>query len=332
MKLFIYEHLTSGAFCKQEFSAGLSHEGDDMLQTLVQDLLALGYQVEILRDQRLPPLGFNDSERLQTHWIDTEAAYQSQWQQALKKNDFFLVIAPETDGVLAQLQQEVINSDHYFLGCSHEAIQLCSDKYQTAQQLQDHGIASPITWTTAQWLAHDVPENQQWIVKPIDGAGSEETYLFTDEQTREFLTQLDNAAHARFIIQPYIQGETLSLSLFISDTIECLSINKQIMHVEDNNLMLSHCEVSVGTPMNKQQANKLAQQIYKAIPGLWGFVGIDLIYTPEKIWVVDINPRLTSSYAEQAMREQNNPARHLHSFLENMQSQLHIKGHHSNGI
>jgi len=40
----------------------------------------------------------------------------------------------------------------------------------------------------------------------------------------------------------------------------------------------------------------LVDAIAQALPALWGYVGIDLIETPEQTWVLEINPRLTTSY------------------------------------
>jgi predicted ATP-grasp superfamily ATP-dependent carboligase len=40
----------------------------------------------------------------------------------------------------------------------------------------------------------------------------------------------------------------------------------------------------------------LVDAIALALPELWGYVGIDLIATPEQTWVLEINPRLTTSF------------------------------------
>ena len=39
-----------------------------------------------------------------------------------------------------------------------------------------------------------------------------------------------------------------------------------------------------------------SSRIAAAIPGLWGYVGVDLIDTPAGPVVLEINPRLTTSY------------------------------------
>ena len=40
----------------------------------------------------------------------------------------------------------------------------------------------------------------------------------------------------------------------------------------------------------------MAQSVCRAIPGLWGYVGVDLIMTEEGPVVLEVNPRLTTSY------------------------------------
>lgn len=42
---------------------------------------------------------------------------------------------------------------------------------------------------------------------------------------------------------------------------------------------------------------ELVGRLAKAMPGLWGYAGIDLIETAEQVRVLEVNPRLTSSFA-----------------------------------
>lgn len=41
----------------------------------------------------------------------------------------------------------------------------------------------------------------------------------------------------------------------------------------------------------------LASEIARVIPGLWGYVGVDLMYCDQEYRVLEINPRLATSYA-----------------------------------
>jgi hypothetical protein len=40
----------------------------------------------------------------------------------------------------------------------------------------------------------------------------------------------------------------------------------------------------------------LALAVARALPGLWGYVGLDVIMTGTNLTVVDVNPRLTTAY------------------------------------
>jgi predicted ATP-grasp superfamily ATP-dependent carboligase len=70
-------------------------------------------------------------------------------------------------------------------------------------------------------------------------------------------------------------------------------------------------------PFTLEQAQQLAQQIHLAIPGLWGHIGIDLILIKDTAYVVDINPRLTSSYIALSESLNLNPMARLLKMKEN---------------
>jgi predicted ATP-grasp superfamily ATP-dependent carboligase len=53
---------------------------------------------------------------------------------------------------------------------------------------------------------------------------------------------------------------------------------------------------------------RLANNIAEVLPGLSGYVGVDLIDDNENYVIVDINPRLTSSYVGLSNILKSNPA------------------------
>jgi predicted ATP-grasp superfamily ATP-dependent carboligase len=227
-----------------------------------------------------------------------------------------LVIAPETDHVLLNIARQVQQAQKQWLGCDQPAITVCGDKLQCWHLLEQHNIQTPVTQSAEAWLLNPVTTSLQWVIKPVDGAGCEDTYLLGTRQTREQLAAFSLAERQQFIVQPYISGQTLSLSLFISDNdIDLLSINAQIMTQHQQQLKLTHCQVNLDHLLSPAVAIALAGRIHDTMPGLWGFVGIDLIKTADQLWVIDINPRLTSSYAEAEMRQYHNPALALHTYL-----------------
>lgn len=316
MTLFIYEHLTSGALSGEPYSASLMHEGDAMLQAITSDLVALGYNIALMRDARLDNDAFNQDQVKQFE-VNSFDEYQIVWQQAVNTYQQFLIIAPETDGILASLIETLEQHDKTVLGSDAATIRLCSDKLATYQHLQQHGLSTPATQLATEWLTSDPQPDAFWIIKPRDGAGCENTYLLDTSQAQAMLAQMIKQRHQASLVQSYIKGQNLSLSLFVDEGgIELLSVNIQHIDVADQQLTLHHCEPMRLDQLDDKQALTLAQSIHATMPALWGFVGIDLIKTSDTIWIIEINPRLTSSYADTAMRQKQNPANRLHQSLQ----------------
>lgn len=316
MTIFIYEHLTSGALADEPFSPGLMREGDAMLQALCRDLITLGHEICVLRDTRLTPLEMPTGS-LQVINISAKSDYAAAWRQSLQNYQQFIVIAPETGGILQDLVSALEQHQKYHLGASAEAISLCTDKLACGRLLQQQGLLTPDSYAASDWLQQKPDNSPSWIIKPVDGAGCEQTFRFDTAGTSHFLSQLSQETRQQTIVQPFISGETLSLSLFIDNNdIQLLSVNRQHLAEAGHQLQLKHCEAGCDELVSPGQARQLARQIHATIPGLRGFIGIDLVRNGEALWLIEINPRLTSSYAEPAFRQKGNPALALHQSLQ----------------
>jgi predicted ATP-grasp superfamily ATP-dependent carboligase len=314
MTVFIYEHLTSGALINEPFSSALMHEGDAMLTALSQDLLALGLSVAVMRDARLAELA--PQPRLSVHTISSPGDYQKAWQDSLQTYPQCILIAPETNGVLYKLAAELEQRAIQHLGSSPDAIRLCSDKLLTFQRLSEQGILTPDTVMANEWPTTDLSEDHEWVIKPRDGAGCEQTYKLKSQDLKQYVVNLPPEQRTQHLIQPYIPGETLSLNLFLNTSgTEVLSVNRQVIEETAKQLHLHHCLPGCEELIAKEVVEALVLKVRATLPGLWGFVGIDLILTDQQLWVIDINPRLTSSYAEPYFRKYQNPALALHQSI-----------------
>jgi predicted ATP-grasp superfamily ATP-dependent carboligase len=110
------------------------------------------------------------------------------------------------------------------------------------------------------------------------------------------------------VVQPYIQGDAASLSVLARDGVaRVLSCNRQNVTVEDGYFRY-HGSVVGGLQARLRAFAPVAAGIAEAIPGLWGYIGIDLIDGPSGPLVVDVNPRLTTSYVGLAAAIGGNPA------------------------
>jgi predicted ATP-grasp superfamily ATP-dependent carboligase len=99
-------------------------------------------------------------------------------------------------------------------------------------------------------------------------------------------------------MQPYIKGKAMSLScLFYYGEAYFICCNEQHVQIEQQQFVLTACTVHVQAEQ-AQQYQQLCSNIAAAIPELFGYVGIDFIQTDSgEYLILEINPRLTSSYA-----------------------------------
>lgn len=326
MKLFIYEHITSGALANQTLPISLAQEGDAMLTALVQDLNELPQlELVILRDSRLDSITIDaDNIPPQYYWVNNPEHFSDQWQHCLTEVEAVVIIAPETKGQLIRIQQGILDHHQIYLGCSQQATAICSNKLLCYQHLLTHNIATPITYTALTWR-NDFSPSSRLIIKPIDGAGCLDTLLFDNAFGAQcYLKKVPANKIASIIIQPYIQGKAISLSLFINHKKAILlTINEQHINHENKQLIFDSCSVNTisETEFPRSVAQKLADNIRDAIPGLWGFVGIDLVLSSSGPIVIEINPRMTTSYVGLKQAINKNPAefliKNMHDIMDN---------------
>ena len=129
MRLFLYEQLcASGTF------SSLRNEGWAMLSALVEDFMRLpGCEVWTLLDQHCPtPLGHHcyrlHGKQTAVCSLRPDPETLNRFRSLANAADATLVIAPETDGVLADLCCIVAGTQRRWLGCEKSAIDLCADK------------------------------------------------------------------------------------------------------------------------------------------------------------------------------------------------------------
>lgn len=327
MNLVVYEHITSGALCDEQLPESLAHEGEMMLHAIVQDLLRLSHiHITILQDTRLtPPEWLKNRQRMTIRHCASRQEFEHQWHTCLREHQFFLLIAPETDNTLVSLQQQVITANKTYLGCTAEATQLCSDKLGCYHQLQAANIPTPTSYSASKALLNNCLINQPYIVKPFDGAGCMDTFKFDSlEQTRQYLFSLSQERRDKLIVQPYIEGAILSISIYIDEeNIQLLSINEQLIEQQAHQFVFHGCAINTDATksFSQQQAMQLANQLQQTIAGLSGYVGIDFILSNQGPVVVDINPRLTTAYVNLSATNEHNPALPLWQHLQRLDQQ-----------
>lgn len=206
------------------------------------------------------------------------------------RHDAVWLVAPETGGLLAALAGAVPPA--HWLGCRPEAISLASSKSATVRHLHAQGIATPLAPALA-------AQARRWVLKPDDGAGAVDTRVYGEQHlARE--AQATRPEGGRWL-EPWVEGEPLSLSLRCdAHGAELLSVNRQ--HIEIDATGAVHfrgVSVNVVGPDDPRRPAlaAFAQAVAQALPGLHGFVGIDLVWhAVQGPVLIEINPRVTNAY------------------------------------
>ena len=293
MKILVFEYITGGGFNKQNLPEALLAEGCLMLQALLDDLrryAQLGHELEVMvmLDQRVNAL--INTSGLQAVVISPEQNTTDEFTRLAQHCDAIWPIAPEFDGILQGLCQTVADLNKLLLTSPAQAVAIAGDKWLSYQELKQHHIT---TVPTRLFIGVNQYEGDcsAWVVKPLDGVGCLDSYILTDRH--DFMAM--QARSGRYIIQPQLAGQTISLScLFKHGRAWLLCANQQQFTISKQQYHLA--ELMVNYTEQLAAYRPLVDAIALALPELWGYVGIDLIETPEQTWVLEINPRLTTSF------------------------------------
>lgn len=298
--VLVYEFLSAGAMI-----AGLSaHEQADLLaqgtamrDAMLADLCALpGLRVACV----VGPDGGTD--RPEVAGIEPLVARPDEphallLQRAAQDGAMVWAVAPETGGELEALARAV--PAPRWLGCRPEAIALATSKRATCRHLAAHGIAVP------QAPPHAAGH---WVVKPDDGAGAADTRRHASFAAAQADARQRGpsgpSSGAGWTLDPWIDGEALSLSVCVHENeAHLLSINRQQIEVDAQGQVHFLGVQAAATAPDCERGGRLARlarlaaQVVQAMPGLRGFVGIDLVWHAQRgPVVIEVNPRLTTAY------------------------------------
>lgn len=254
-----------------------------MLAAVVEDFAAHGMHVRTTLDSRLT-LDLS----AQVEPVTSRTNLRHVFEKLAGEVDAALVIAPECDGVLPAWLRRLAKVGTRSLGCDARAAALCGDKLMLARRLEQCSVRTPATQVLRVESAPPCP----LIVKPRCGAGCEETWLIT---RREDLAKLPPGD---WIVQPRHHGLAASGSAIVHDdgTVRLLPPGEQAV-MFDRELRYEGGRLPLAEPL-AARATTLVRQAIAAVPGLRGFVGVDLVLGEEPAGdcVIEINPRLTMSY------------------------------------
>lgn len=286
LKVFAFDYGCAGGPAPARPAAAQRHDGALMLHALCADLRRLP-DVELLTFDDAPP----------------RRAFERRFAERVLAADAVWPLAPMGGGVLERLSGEVLRHRRILLGSAPDTVRLLASKRATCAALSRMGVPTVATFSPGDSLPGAAGA---WVVKPDDGAGCIDIRLFQDDGAAQ-ASAAAQCGHAQ-VLQPFVAGRVGSLSLLCRDgTARVLGCNEQRMAVHDNRFRFLGATVN-GLAHLAPQLEALAQGVAAALPGLWGYAGVDFILAAGGALVLDVNPRLTLSYAGLHASTGANPA------------------------
>jgi predicted ATP-grasp superfamily ATP-dependent carboligase len=289
MRVFVFEYITGGGMLNSPLPPSLAEEGDMMLKALISDLMEIpGIEVHTTRDARLDKLNLP----VKCHLLHDMGDFAMVWQACMESADAVWPIAPEFSNILLHICEAVVSDGKLLLNSPPHAVQTASSKLMTTSCLIDHDIPVVPTYR----LEEVVPNHAgSYVLKPDDGIGCQGIRICRDRD--DLYQQFESLpARSEYIIQPFVHGTPTSLNILAyKGEAFVLSVNHQRIAVTDNRFVLLGCVVN-GHLNQRARFCRLGQEVVAALPGLWGIIGVDIIETEKELQVLEINPRITTSY------------------------------------
>jgi predicted ATP-grasp superfamily ATP-dependent carboligase len=294
MHVFLYEWVTGGGLVEQpgRLPPSMLAEGSAMISALAADFAALpGVRVTAFRDMRLDDLPLDGCEVVE---IESASQRRDQFDRLAAAADWTMVVAPEFDCILRDALRRVRSAKGRMLNADDEFVALASNKHLTAEHLRRCGIPTPCgRLLEADALRLPADFGYPAVLKPVDGAGSQHTLL------------VDGAADEPppypwpRRLERYCRGRAASVAALCGPGhIRMLPPCWQRLSEDGRFAYRGGATIAEASVANR--ADSLAHRALAAMPPARGFVGVDLVLGDDAAetsdYVIEINPRLTTSY------------------------------------
>lgn len=298
MRVFIYEYICGGGLAGRPLPESLAREGWAMLASIVEDFARVeGCEVVTTLDERLA------ERRLAARIVERlggGAAAEIRTIERLAADcDWTLVIAPESDGILFDRVRCVEESGGRLLGPSSSAVAVAADKLVCGQVLGQAGV--PAVSGRIVRLVDGLPDDCNFpvVLKPRDGAGSQSTFLVPNAAaaSRVLREAAAEGLTGDGLLQRFVPGRPASVSFLVGAAGAWPLLAGEQLLSDDGRFRYRGGRLPLPPPA-ATRAVTLAAHAVAAVPGLAGFVGVDLVLGEDAAGdcVIEINPRLTTSY------------------------------------
>ncbi len=288
IQVLVHEWVTGGGLAGSPLPASWAAEGRAMRRSIAGDFASLPHvRVVITLDEGQP-----DEPGPWTVVRVGPGEEPDRFAMLAARADFTALIAPESGGVLAERARAIEEAGGRSLGSSPAAIEITGDKLRLGAHLAERGIATPACRRVVPMLG--LPDEFPYpaVLKPIDGAGSMETYFVPDAGA------LPDAARSsgEALLQPFVPGVPMSASFLVGadGRARPIGTGRQRVEVREGRFLYRGGEL----PAAGGRLDPSPRRAVESVPGLLGFVGVDFLLDEDsgRVTVLEINPRPTTSY------------------------------------
>ena len=269
MRFFVYEYAAAGV--DPTLPESIRREGEAMLRAVTGDL------------------GRIKGARV---WMLPSSSDESAFRRLAREADFSLIIAPEFDNILYERCRWVEEEQGRLLGPSSRAVALTGDKWALSEHLRARGVHTPVCHAI-----NELPPQFPLVCKPRFGAGSQATFRLDRPGALPDCLAIARAEgwQGEMMLQPFVAGTAASVSFLCgSNTRIPLAPAAQLLS-NDGRFHYRGGELPLPQAL-AEPAVRVALSAVDAVPGLLGYVGVDVVLGDAGDWVIEINPRLTTSY------------------------------------
>ena len=230
--------------------------------------------------------------------LDPTRGARPQWQQTYATCDATIVVAPESDGVLLELEAWCLAAGIPTCGSDALFMEHAGDKWLTAQCLNKHLVPHPVTQLLSDWTLKDKEDSRvaTWVLKARDGVGCEGMQRVS--ATELTAIQSTSTDRERWIVQPWLEGEAYSRTAIVdrAGKSHWLPVVRQHLKI-DKSVSYLGGRVLPKLLLTRDQSEALQQAIDALGGRARGWVGVDFLLAEDgQLTVIEINPRLTTSF------------------------------------
>ncbi|MCI0681845.1 MAG: ATP-grasp domain-containing protein [Gemmataceae bacterium] len=291
MRIFIYELISAGGL-GGDVAASLRTEGAAMLGAIVDDF------ERVPGVETLTLLAGDFPESIGRNCCRVAAADESRaFRYLALQADAAVIVAPEFDSLLDRRTGWAVAAGCKLLGSPRDTIRLTTDKFGLALWLARRQVPTPET----QLATH--PPSSAWfpcVLKPRDGAGSLATVVVNGVgEWADALRQAHAERSGEWVVQPLHRGQAASVGFLVGPRQTVATPGATQTLSRDGRFRYLGGTAPLPEPW-RRRAVALATRAVESVPGLRGFVGVDLVLGDAVDGgddvVIEINPRLTTSY------------------------------------